>query len=771
MNATIGTPVQRRLLLEVALLLPALAAGAGLSRLTDAPGAARVLVPIVLCVLAGELGATVVRRLGVILSTLSGALVVTLVCAWWFEPATTAWGLPTAATLRGIGHLVSIAVTITVHSPTPLQAAPGVVLCLAAGAGAAAVVARALAPAAPPPSGSARMWFALVPSAGLFCYTALLNSGTDRAFGAGIYVAAVLLYVLAVSRLSAPTSTVATVSFSPRRALFRGGWSAAGVSLVAALAAAAGVSPALAGFRVHAFASSSPGLGSAAAGAFTGSPGNGVSLVDDLSSVVGQLPDTVLFTVQSSVPTYWQVTTLSSFDGSVWGPESATLAAADGLTPAEASSLPQLPGPAASTTTFTSSVTMAELTGTLAPVPPGVVRVRGDGMRVLRGIGVYRPAGMQPGQTYAAVSAAPVPVSGATRPRPSASQLAPYLALPSVPADVVALAHAVAGGVADPGTRALRLARFFDDGSFRYSLTTDNGDASSLETFLFGTRAGACQQFAGAYAVLARLVGLPTRVAVGFDAGRRVGPGRFAITRADAHTWPEVYLGPGSGWVSFEPTPATGSAVTATGVVYGQASGGAAQPAPQRNPSAEFPLKHLGAPAGAAPSAVAGRVGSGGAAARGSSRSASWKAVGPWVIVAIVVALASFLWRRRLGDVVDAVRAGSMAPADQVVARWHQATRVLSRRGAGRGPAETMLQHAERLGRRTVPGARCYRDLSHLASRALYSGQPVSVADAQTARRLWSEIRRETRRRAAPARHHRRDLVVLDRGGRGGDAP
>jgi transglutaminase-like putative cysteine protease len=770
-SAPVTTPAPRRLLLEVALLLPALAAGAGLSRLTDAPGAARVIAPVVLCVVAGELGAAVVRRLGAILSALSGVLVVALVSAWWFEPATTAWGLPTAATVRGIGHLLSIAVTITVHSPTPLQPAPGVVLCLAAGAGAAAVVGRALAPAAPPRAGRARMWLALVPSAGLFCYTALLNSGTDRALGAGIYLAAVLLYVLAVSRLSAPASSVATVSFWRRRRPSPRGWSAAGVSLVAALAAAAGVSPALAGFRVHAFPSSGPGLGSAAAGAFTGSLGNGVSLVDDLSSVVGQLPNTVLFTVQTPVPTYWQVTTLSSFNGSVWDPESATLLAADGVTPAPASSLPELPGPKASTTTFTSSVTVAKLAGTLAPVPPGVVRVRGDGMHVLRGIGIYDPAGMQPGKTYAAVSAAPLPVSGAARPGPSDRQLAPYLALPSVPADVAALAHAVAGGVADPGTRALRLAQFFDDGAFRYSLTTDNGDVSSLETFLFGTRAGACQQFAGAYAVLARLVGLPTRVAVGFDAGRRVGPDRFVITRADAHTWPEVYLGPGSGWVSFEPTPATGSTVTATGVVYGQPSGPGAQPAPQRDPSSEFPLKHLGGPAGVAPSALPASTTSSRAAANGPSRSVSWKGITLWVIVAIVVALAAFFWRRRIGDAVHAVQARRMAPADQVVARWHQATRALDRCGAGREPAETVLQHAERMGRRSAPGARCYHDLAHLASRALYSCEPVSATDAQTALRLWTAVRRETRRRVTPARHHRRDLVVLDRGRGGGDAP
>lgn len=770
MSATVATPAQRRLLLELALLLPACAAGAGLSRLTDAPGAAGVLAPVVLCVVAGQLGAAVVRRLGAVVSALIGALVVALMCAWWFEPGTTAWGLPTAATLRGIGHLLSIAVTITVHSPTPLQAAPGVVLCLAAGAGAAAVVARAVAPAAPPRAGRARLWFALVPSAGLFCYTTLLNSGTDRALGAGGYLASALLYALAVDHLSAPSSPVATVSSWRGRRLHWTGWSAPGVSVVAALAAVAGVSPALAGFRVDAFPSSRPGLGPAAAGAFTGSLGNGVSLVDDLSSVVGQLPGTVLFTVQSSTPTYWQVTTLSSFSGVVWDPEPATLLAADGVTPAPASSLPELPAPS-TRTTFTSSVTVAKLTGTLVPAPPGAVRVRGAGMTMLRGIGIYSPAGVHPGKTYTVVSGAPPAPSGAGAPGPSARQLAPYLALPSVPATVATLARAVAGGIADPGQRALRLAQFFDAGAFHYSLTTDNSGAASLETFLFGTRAGACQQFAGAYAVLARLVGLPTRVAVGFDAGTRVGPDRFAVTRADAHTWPEVYLGPGSGWVSFEPTPGTASAVTAAGVVYGQAPGPAAPAAPGRNPSSEFPLKHLAGPVGAvSPPVPVGVASSPGPSTR-PARPVSWQGVALWVTVAIALALAAFFSRGRLRDAVDVLRARRMAPAEQVVARWHLATRTLGRRGAGREPAETMLQHAERLGRGTDRGWRCYGDLAHLASRALYSGEPVSAAEARTARRLWSEVRRGTGRRARRAAHHRRDLVVVDRHRGAGDAP
>ena len=55
-------------------------------------------------------------------------------------------------------------------------------------------------------------------------------------------------------------------------------------------------------------------------------------------------------------------------------------------------------------------------------------------------------------------------------------------------------------------------------------------------------------------AVLARLLGIPSRVAVGYTAGTRAGHGVWQVTTADAHAWPELYF-PTVGWTRFEPTP------------------------------------------------------------------------------------------------------------------------------------------------------------------------------------------------------------------------
>jgi transglutaminase-like putative cysteine protease len=80
------------------------------------------------------------------------------------------------------------------------------------------------------------------------------------------------------------------------------------------------------------------------------------------------------------------------------------------------------------------------------------------------------------------------------------------------------------------------------------------GDMAPLEAFLFRDRAGYCQYFAGATALLLRMGGVPARVAAGFSPGSRVGEDHI-IRDLDAHSWVEVYF-PHYGWVTYDPTPA-----------------------------------------------------------------------------------------------------------------------------------------------------------------------------------------------------------------------
>jgi transglutaminase-like putative cysteine protease len=83
-----------------------------------------------------------------------------------------------------------------------------------------------------------------------------------------------------------------------------------------------------------------------------------------------------------------------------------------------------------------------------------------------------------------------------------------------------------------------------------------------LAAFLDQDRAGYCQQFSGAMALMLRMLGIPARVAAGFSAGgREPDSNNFLVDDTDAHNWVEVFF-PNIGWATFDPTPAAAPAET-----------------------------------------------------------------------------------------------------------------------------------------------------------------------------------------------------------------
>ncbi|MDT0634140.1 DUF3488 and transglutaminase-like domain-containing protein [Spectribacter hydrogenoxidans] len=96
----------------------------------------------------------------------------------------------------------------------------------------------------------------------------------------------------------------------------------------------------------------------------------------------------------------------------------------------------------------------------------------------------------------------------------------------------------------------------FREQPFRYTLEPGalRGD-NRLDQFLFDTRAGFCEHYAGAFVFLMRAAGVPARVVTGYQGGSP-GLGDYLIVRAaDAHAWAEVWLA-GRGWVRIDPTGA-----------------------------------------------------------------------------------------------------------------------------------------------------------------------------------------------------------------------
>jgi transglutaminase-like putative cysteine protease len=128
-------------------------------------------------------------------------------------------------------------------------------------------------------------------------------------------------------------------------------------------------------------------------------------------------------------------------------------------------------------------------------------------------------------------------------------------------ADVEQAAREVVGDADTTYDQAVALQRWLRDPTrFTYSTTIPRGGTGDPVWDFLQDRTGYCIQFATTMVVMARSLGIPARMAVGYLPGDRTGETTWQITGQDSHAWPEVFF-PGTGWVRFEPTPAqqTGS--------------------------------------------------------------------------------------------------------------------------------------------------------------------------------------------------------------------
>lgn len=165
------------------------------------------------------------------------------------------------------------------------------------------------------------------------------------------------------------------------------------------------------------------------------------------------------------------------------------------------------------------------------------------------------PSGLTRGFEYDVTSSAPQPTAAQLM-RSRAAYPDSLSAFRVAPEDrqyqrTYRLARAVTRNASTPYAKAARLLRWFRaDGGFRYS-----NEGVQLPAFVERKRAGYCQQFAGAMALMLRSLGVPARVAVGFSSGTYdTERGRWIVTDHDAHAWVEVWFD-GWGWLPFDPTP------------------------------------------------------------------------------------------------------------------------------------------------------------------------------------------------------------------------
>ncbi|MCC6495250.1 MAG: transglutaminase domain-containing protein, partial [Propionibacteriaceae bacterium] len=281
------------------------------------------------------------------------------------------------------------------------------------------------------------------------------------------------------------------------------------------------------------------------------------------------------------------------------------------------------------------------------------------------------------------------------------------LALPDeVSPAVRELAEQVTAGDVTAGQKALSLRDFLRSGAFTYSTVVSPGSTlQTLDDFLLGSRVGYCEQFAGGLAVMARMLGIPSRVVVGFLPGKKVD-GRWEVNARNMHAWTEVYFDDGVGWVPLDPTP--GSAV---GITQPSSSTSARTVEPSIRPSSASAT----AVPTVAPVTPAGQTGQGSAAAllvvAGGLAGAALVAFGPRLARRLV------RWRRL------AVRAD---PRVAVEYAWAEVQAVFVDQGED-WPAGSSRQVLAALGPELDGRARAeLAALALLVERARYSGEPVT---------------------------------------------
>jgi hypothetical protein len=251
----------------------------------------------------------------------------------------------------------------------------------------------------------------------------------------------------------------------------------------------------------------------------------------------------------TSAKTRVRLAVLNDYDGVTWH-VGATYRGAGRILPGTDS---------AGTHRSTQDITIADLTGRLLPAISTPREVNGIRVAYDQGSGtLIRPEGLEPGLHYTVTSTVDrpdvdqLPVADV----PSGPAVARLLALgEGIPPEMERLAEKLSEDAGSAYDRALAVEEFI---SQHYRLVADapSGHAyPNLGFFLFGPRNGGGQrgtseQFAAAYAVLGRLMGLPTRVVVGFQ----LRQGTTRIRGADALAWPEVLFS-GIGWVPFNPLP------------------------------------------------------------------------------------------------------------------------------------------------------------------------------------------------------------------------
>ncbi|WP_243718544.1 DUF3488 and transglutaminase-like domain-containing protein [Actinomadura sp. KC06] len=424
-----------------------------------------------------------------------------------------------------------------------------------------------------------------------------------------------------------------------------------------------------------------------------------------------RLDDSIVLTYRTNdpeAPDYLRLYALDKFEGDRWTYTQLDSHPSDRLDERDIPSPPGLSVASSREVTTRVQVRPEVRDMSFLPVPyaPSDVSISGDWRVDERSLMIYSLRDSADGRAYTVTSRRAEPTIGqlAAAGNHPAEIVSRYTAVPkNVPREVRQLAEQVTAGSATALSQAVRLQRWFTlSGGFTYDLSAPAPKhGSDLVDFLLHSKRGYCEQFAASMALMARILGIPSRVAMGYTSGSEVRPGQWVVRSRDAHAWPELYFD-GTGWVRFEPTPSgAGGQGTAATPEYslpestgGGSEGSDSAPAPETSSPADNQ-----APAPQPSARGRNDTGETGGAAAQDDEDGGFSAA-PWLagavlillLLAVPMALRTFTRRRRWAALMSpslspsrtrtrtrpgappgaAVRAPSPDPAGAAHAAWRE---------------------------------------------------------------------------------------------------
>ncbi len=214
-----------------------------------------------------------------------------------------------------------------------------------------------------------------------------------------------------------------------------------------------------------------------------------------------------------------------------------------------------------------------------------------------------------------------------------------YLQLPpTLPRRVKELALELTREYDNVYDKAVALEKYLRQIPYNEDIEGPPRDRDGVDYFLFDSREGYCDYYASAMAVMARAVGIPARIAVGYAGGESDEElNGYLVRRSNAHAWVEIYF-PDYGWIEFEPTAGEPPIMRPRSVTEAEARGEAERPEEERSdfPEREPPEDLEELPPEAAPRAL-------------------WYGVDIlwWVLAILLLAsglIFAFLWWRRMDE-------------------------------------------------------------------------------------------------------------------------